>query len=155
LSRAGLLLVVVGASTLAAAASANGGSISQYAATVLGPGLARVQVLDSASNGPCAQPSYRRCAAALRKEAAASRRLRARLGSPPSALAQPVAALSGGLVELAAALDAGALASDQKRTILTPGFTRRFDRAFQRLNSAILALDGALPSGPRVATFLP
>jgi hypothetical protein len=154
-SRTRLLLALLGASTLAATGSANAANISQYAATVLRPGLARLQVLDSASNRPCAQLSYRRCAAALRKEAVAARELRAQLSSPPSALAKPVAALRSGLGALAATLDSAALAGDRQRTTLTPGFTRRFDLAFQRMNSAILALNGALPPGRRLPTFLP
>ena len=149
------LLALLGASTLAATGSASAANISQYAATVLRPGLARLQVLDSASNRPCAQLSYRRCAAALRKEAVAARELRAQLSSPPSALAKPVAALRSGLGALAATLESAALAGDHQHTTLTPGFTRRFDQAFQRMNSAILALNGALPSGRRLPTFLP
>ena len=154
-SRARLLLALLGASTLAVTGSASAANISQYAATVLRPGLARLQVLDSASNRPCAQLSYRRCAAALRREAVAARELRAQLSSPPSTFAQPVAALRSGLGALAATLESAALAGDHQRTTLTPGLTRRFDLAFQRMNSAILALNGALPSGRRLPTFLP
>ena len=154
-SRVRLLLALLGAAAFAATGSASAANISRYTTTVLGPGLARVQVLDSASNRPCAQLSYRRCAVALRKEAVGARELRTQLGSPPSVLVKPVAALRSGLGALAATLESAALASDRHRTTLTPGFTRRFDQAFQRMNSAILALNGALPTGRHLPTFLP
>jgi hypothetical protein len=156
MSRQRLLLV---AASLLVALGAAGGAAAEnvvgYARAVLIPGIARLQALDLASNAPCARERYVACALALRAEAVAAGKLRARLARPPASLAKPVGALRTGLNTLVTSLETAAAVSSRRRTIGTSALTRRFDLAFQALNGAIQRIDQLMPPQSRVPTFLP